>query len=118
MPPWARGKDEDLGIQNYPFKAHDWSEGLLGSQEAGASLQLVLSTRTLGGWVGEFRTIAAPASQSVFTLKISIHGRMSTTEPPGGSRNQGRREQLLRVWKPASQSIVSCVQANPHFYTE
>lgn len=91
----------------------------LGSQEAGASLQLELSTRTLGGWIGEFRAIAAPAFQrSVFTPKISIHGRMSTTEPHGGSRNQGRCVQLLRALQPASQSIVSCVQANPHFYTE
>ena len=91
----------------------------LWAQEARASLQLVLSTRTPGGWIGEFRTIATPAShRSVFAPKISIHSRMSTTEPHGGSRNQVRCVQLLRALQPASQSIVSCVQAKPHFYTE
>lgn len=88
----------------------------LGSQEVGASLQLVLSIRTLRGWIGEFMTITASASQrSLFFLKILIHGRMPMTEPGRGSRNQVRCVQQLRALQPASMSIVSYVQTKPHF---
>lgn len=86
-------------------EGHDPSEGLPGSQEAGASLQLVFSGRTGGLDRGAHDNHGSSIPEEYVHLEGVIHGRMPMTEPSGGSRNQVRCVQQLRApqWLPRAR---------------
>lgn len=77
IPPWARGKDEDLGTTDCPQKARG-----LGTQEAGAGLRLVLGARTPG--VHDNHHSGIP--------EVRVHLDLSTWQDAHGGAWQGLQE--------------------------